>query len=201
MKLLSMDNYLSKTPTSKLRMKICKACPKPFQPWRSTQVCCSAGCALALVGIKKAKQAARDLASGRIELMSLREHLNKAQTVFNAWIRERDRLEPCISCQRHHTGQYHAGHLYTTKARPQSRFDPDNCHKQCSVCNNYLSGNIILYKENLIKKIGQAAFDKLADNNSSADFTIEIANAIAKDYKARLKALKAINAASDIMTD
>ena len=84
-----------------------------------------------------------------------------AQTAFNAFIRARDSKEPCISCQRHHSGQYHAGHFKTTGARSELRFNEDNCHKQCAPCNNHLSGNIEHYRPNLIKKIGRERVEAL----------------------------------------
>ena len=85
----------------------------------------------------------------------------EAQKAFNAYIRKRDEKEPCISCQRHHSGQYHAGHFKTTAARPDLRFNEDNCHKQCAPCNNHLSGNVGEYIVHLINKIGQDRFDAL----------------------------------------
>lgn len=85
----------------------------------------------------------------------------EAQKAFNAYIRKRDEKEPCISCRRHHTGQYHAGHFKTTAARPDLRFNEDNCHKQCAPCNNHLSGNIGEYITHLVEKIGKVRFDKL----------------------------------------
>lgn len=87
--------------------------------------------------------------------------LNEAQKAFNKYIRLRDAKEPCISCQRHHSGQYHAGHYKTVGARSDLRFHEDNCHKQCAPCNNHLSGNIGEYIGNLINKIGQKRFDAL----------------------------------------
>lgn len=183
---MALDGWLSKTPTSKLRMKICKACPKPFQPWRSTQTCCSAGCALALVGIKKAKQAARDLASGRIELMSLRDHLNKAQVEFNKFIRNRDG-NWCISCNKPSTGQIHAGHYRSTKAAPQLRFNEDNVQSQCAHCNMYNSGNIGEYRIHLIKKIGIERVEALENDNALKRYTIDDAIAIGTMYKLKLK--------------
>jgi len=68
---------------------------------------------------------------------------------------------PCISCQRHHDGQYHAGHYRSVGAMPSLRFNTWNIHKQCSACNNHLSGNMIDYRINLIGKIGQARVDWL----------------------------------------
>lgn len=113
----------------------------------------------------------------------------KAQQAFNAYIRERDRHLPCISCNRHHSGQYHAGHYKTVGARKDLRFNEDNCHKQCSVCNNHLSGNLAEYTINLIKKIGQDRFDKL-EKVEIKSYSVEELKEIIKTYKDKLKQLK-----------
>ena len=36
------------------------------------------------------------------------------------------------------------------------RYDFANIHKQCSVCNQRKSGNLLRYRANLIQKIGEA---------------------------------------------
>ncbi len=89
--------------------------------------------------------------------------LKKAQAAFNAFIRARDADQGCISCDKDKNwqGQWHAGHFKTTKARPDIRFNEDNCHKQCSVCNNHLSGNIGEYTPRLISKIGLERYEAL----------------------------------------
>ncbi|MCW7548446.1 recombination protein NinG [Photorhabdus sp. APURE] len=114
---------------------------------------------------------------------------NQAQQAFNAFIRERDKDLPCISCGRFHKGQYHAGHYRTTKAHPELRFDEDNCHKQCSACNNYLSGNIINYKPRLIEKIGQERFDALMMPKSLMKWRREDYERICDEYRAKLRRL------------
>jgi len=78
----------------------------------------------------------------------------KTQTIFNRYIRLRDDCLACISCGRHHSGQYHAGHYKTVGANPELRFHPDNCHKQCAPCNNHLSGNIVNFRIGMADKIG-----------------------------------------------
>lgn len=85
----------------------------------------------------------------------------KAQTAFNAYIRERDAGEACISCGRFHDGQWHAGHYLTTAAHPELRFDPRNCHKQCAPCNNHLSGNLVAFRKGLVQRYGQELVDWL----------------------------------------
>lgn len=74
---------------------------------------------------------------------------------FNQFIRLRDKDLPCISCGRYHQEQWHAGHYRSVGACPELRFDEMNVHKQCSVCNNYKSGNLTEYRLNLIRKIGE----------------------------------------------
>ncbi len=114
---------------------------------------------------------------------------SQAQQAFNAFIRERDKDLPCISCGRFHEGQYHAGHYLTIKAHPELRFDEDNAHKQCSACNNYLSGNIINYKPCLIEKIGQERFDRLMSHHALQKLKRDDYEQIRDYYKDKLRRL------------
>lgn len=43
-----------------------------------------------------------------------------------------------------------------------TRFDEDNAHAECRACNRFKADHMIGYRENLITKIGQQRFDKLA---------------------------------------
>ena len=115
--------------------------------------------------------------------------MKKAQAAFNAYIRARDENEPCISCQRHHQGQYHAGHYRTTGACPELRFEELNCHKQCSACNNHLSGNIVEYRINLIKKIGLDKVEWLEGKHEPKRYAAEDLLQIERHYKQKLKDL------------
>lgn len=98
--------------------------------------------------------------------------LKKTQGIFNGYIRLRDSDLPCISCRRHHTGQYHAGHYKTVGANPELRFHPDNCHKQCSACNNHLSGNIVNFRIGLVGKIGAEGLDFIEGPHPAKKYTI-----------------------------
>jgi hypothetical protein len=144
-----------------LKPKKCAACKTVFSPARSMQKVCGPKCAAdwaAKVAEQKAARAKRD------ERKSMREaiekaktrgsHLKELQTAFNAWIRARDAGHACISCGRYHKGQWHAGHYRSVGSEPSLRFEPDNVHLQCAPCNTHLSGNLIPYRVNLIKKIG-----------------------------------------------
>lgn len=83
----------------------------------------------------------------------------KAQTVFNAWIRKRDEGLGCISCGSYN--QIQAGHFYSAGHHNNLRFNEDNTNSQCLQCNFFLSGNLLKYRENLIKKIGLERVERL----------------------------------------
>jgi len=81
----------------------------------------------------------------------------KAQEATNRWIREvRDADKPCISCGYIGNGrQWHAGHYKSQGGNSSLRYHEWNIHKQCSICNNHLSGNLAEYRKNLIDRIGE----------------------------------------------
>ena len=165
----------------------CIICRQPFKRLNSLQKTCTEwDCISALIDGNKDKKARKELKVGRDRLKSLTSWLSDAQTVFNKWIRVRDG-NFCISCQKLIKGQTHAGHLRTTKAASQLRFNEDNCHSQCVSCNAHLSGHIIAYRINLVKKIGADRVEALESNNESKRYTIDEAKFIIKTYKDKLK--------------
>lgn len=144
----------------------------------------------------EAKKADRQrLAEKKQQVKPLSYFIKQAQQAFNEFIRYRDRHLPCISCGRHHDGQYHAGHFRTTGANPELRFNEDNCHRQCAPCNNHLSGNLIAYRPGLIVKIGQARFDALMGPNELPKWKREDYIRIRDEYRAKLKSMKQQEAA------
>lgn len=165
----------------------CLICKKTYTRLNSLQKTCTEwDCISQLLKLNKLKKARKELVAGRLKLKSLTDWLNDAQNVFNKWIRIRDG-NFCISCQRVHNGQIHAGHYRTVKAASQLRFNELNVHSQCSACNNHLSGNITEYRINLCKKIGTEQVEALENNNETHRYTIEEAKQIIKTYKERIK--------------
>jgi len=136
------------------------------------------------------KDAAKRDRERRMEVKPLSYWMKRAQSAFNAWVRARDAERACISCARHHDGQYHAGHYRTVGGNPELRFEPDNCHKQCSVCNNHKSGNLSAYRVRLIKKIGLERVEWLEGPHEPKRYRKEDYQAIEAEYKAKLKELK-----------
>ena len=69
-----------------------------------------------------------------------------------------------------------------TSVRPNLRFTEDNVHKQCQPCNTHLSGNLLCYRINLIKKIGQARVDVLEGESVTKKWTIDELKEIQQKY-------------------
>jgi Bacteriophage Lambda NinG protein len=172
-----------------LKPKKCRICRSEFTPRSRMQVVCGIDCATKLVALNRQKAEARKLREDKVRAKPRSEWLKLAQTVFNAYIRKRDEHLPCISCGRHHEGQYHAGHYRTVAAAPELRFDELNVHKQCSVCNNHKSGNITEYRINLAHRIGQAGVDYLEGPHEPKKFTVEELQEIIRKYREKIKLL------------
>lgn len=123
----------------KCRVATCRA---SFVPRASFQSWCSPDCGVVLARAKQEKKRVelaqverREIKVRKEKLKSRADHLKDTQQAFNAWVRERDAKLPCISCGRHHDGQYHSGHYRTVGANPELRFEPLNAWKQCAPCN------------------------------------------------------------------
>ena len=167
-------------------MTICAVCQKDFTPARMGQKVCGYRCSAKIGPLaRKVERAATRVAWDRLKTRSA--WAKEAQTAFNAYIRGRDSALPCISCGRHHTGQIHAGHYLSTGARPELRFNEDNCHAQCQPCNTHLHGNLVLYRVELIRRIGLEAVERLEGPHPAAKLTTADLRAIRDKYRSKLK--------------
>lgn len=186
--------------------KKCRApgCGQRFNPTMSTQKVCSVACAIAISKDSKlqkvaakaiTKQARQDLQERRERLKTKGEYLREAQTAFNAYIRERDRLAgyACISSGRPldwNGNAVDAGHFRSVGAAPHLRFDENNCHAQSKHDNRYLSGNVAEYRLGLIQRIGLVAVEALEADQAPRRYTIEDLQAIKALYRQKLRDLK-----------
>lgn len=92
------------------------------------------------------------------KLIPLPALLKKAQIVFNARVRQRDKDKGCISCGSEIT---EAGHYYSQGHYSALRFNEVNTNGQCTRCNRFLHGNLIHYRQGLVKRYGQQKLDLL----------------------------------------
>ena len=172
-------------------------CRASFVPRASFQSWCSPDCGVALARAKQEKTRKelaqverREIKVRKEKLKSRADHLKDTQKAFNAWVRARDAELSCVSCGSHHKGKYDAGHYRTVGGNPALRFEPMNCHRQCSQCNTQLSGNIVNYRIELVKRIGAEAVEWLEGPHEAKKYTIEQLKAMTAEYRAKTRELK-----------
>ncbi|QXG32913.1 recombination protein NinG [Pseudomonas viridiflava] len=185
----------AKTP----KAKKCRVpeCGASFIPQKLGQAVCSPACAIvdAPRNQAKARKALaqferREIKIRKEALKSRSEHMKDTQQAFNEWVRHRDAALPCVSCGRHHEGKYDAGHYRTVGSNPALRFEPMNCHRQCSPCNTQLSGNIVNYRLELVRRIGITNVEWLEGPHEPQKYTIEELKALTAKYRALTRELK-----------
>lgn len=168
----------------------CRYCKTPFERRLPMQSVCGPDCAVAIAKLKREKRERAEKKAAKEKAKTLSELRNEAQVAFNAYIRARDADKPCISCGRHHEGQWHAGHYLGRGARPELRFDESNVHKQCQPCNTHLHGNLILYRAELIKRVGLAEVERLEGPHEPLKLTRDDLRAIKVKYREKLKEIR-----------
>ncbi|MEO8174213.1 MAG: recombination protein NinG [Sediminibacterium sp.] len=108
--------------------------------------------------------------------------LVKAQVVFNAWIRKRDRDKGCVSCKS--LKVVHASHYYAAGSFGALRFKECNANGSCANCNKFLYGNLEAYRKELALRIGSKALlemDRIATENKRKKYSrLELMEIIAK---------------------
>ncbi len=191
MSLSKKDQLKKKKP---LKEKLCaySGCDNLFVPNSRQHKCCHYTCSVKwakeVKAERKRKEAALSLKEfNQNDISWLKEN---AQKYFNEYIRLRDKDLGCISCGNR-TRQMHAGHFKPKGSNGNIRFNEDNCHKQCALCNDgsKLSGNLVEYRKNLIKKIGIERVEALDRKVVKTYSVIELRKVIEK-YKWKVKGLK-----------
>jgi len=143
-------------PANSRKYGLCKPC---FDSWfRNWLLTTEEGQKKIKITIPKAK---KDIAKkNRLRTKEKKEAIrNKSyfekqlQTEINAIVRLIDQDKGCISCghgwESNWTRQKHAGHFYSVGANPSLRFNLLNIYVQCSVCNNWKSGNERNYEKGI----------------------------------------------------
>jgi hypothetical protein len=176
------------------RTKSCAVCQKPFTPARPMQKVCGFLCSKRVPVLQRKAEKERTKERKR-ELATIPELIRKAQREFNAFIRQRDKDQPCICCGRplgagDVGGAFDCGHYRSTGSASHLRFHEHNAHAQNKVCNRYGAGRAVDYRIGLIARIGREAVEALESDNRVHRWTREELREIATTYRAKLKELK-----------
>lgn len=183
----------------KVKQKKCKSkgCGVLFTPTRPMQTVCSVMCAVLDARIKREQAETKKRQEQRRKDRETRDKLRplswfhaKTRAAVHKYIRTRDADEPCISCGTTHAAQWDAGHFISVGADSSLRYDFANIHKQCSVCNQHKSGNLLRYRANLIQKIGEAEVLRLEGPQPVHKWTREELAQIEQEAKRLTKQLE-----------
>lgn len=171
--------------------KKCASCRQLFTPERPMQNTCCGTCALAWVNAHQAKKHRAETVRRKKALLDNcpKHWAKKAKDACHAYIRERDRDLPCVSCGRFHDGQYHAGHYRPSGVNSALRYDERNIHKQCAPCNNHKSGNIGEYRKMLVLRFGDDLVEWLDDNHEVKRWTVDDLKAVHAYYTDKLSGI------------
>lgn len=178
-----------------MKQKACKICKNKFLPERQMQSVCSYECSLEY-GKKHLSNEVKEKKKQDNKVKREFQQNDKvflkelAQKVFNTYIRMRDKDLACVSCGTTNDIQYHASHFKPAGGYSYLKFDENNVHKSCSRCNSQLAGNLIPYREALIKKIGIEEVERLEQPNQIKTWSVEEYQEIIKKYRQKTKELK-----------
>lgn len=192
-----------------MKAKKCIVCTTEFTPLRSTQRVCTGECAIKCAIEKRDKKRAqeeRNLAAADRKVIRLQKEklktrsdwMKEAQVAFNAFIRERDKHEDCISCGRSLCnseskktgGSFDSGHYRSVGSAIHLRFDERNAHGQCKQCNRYGAGRAVDYRLGLIARIGLKNVEALEAEQEPKKYTIDDLKAIKATYRQKLKEMQ-----------
>jgi hypothetical protein len=178
-----------------------KKCETIFQRKGYCDIDCLAADTRAKNVVKEAKKKARQFKEmkDRVESQGSKSKLmTRAQASFNAYIRERDANQPCISCSTTKVvdggyigaGGWDAGHYRSRGATPELRFNEDNCFKQCVSCNRDNSGNVVNMRIGIMFRIGEKRLTRVEGPHPAKKYTADDLHSIDKEYKNKLKQLQ-----------
>ncbi len=145
---------------------------------------------------KKDKQKRADFRKKQVDVKGLRHWIKETQKVVNAYVRQRDKGKPCISCgiYEHQCktkslrgSVWDAGHYKTTKARPEIRFDMRNINGQCKSCNQFHSGRIKDQEVGIVERYGQERLDWLLSYHKPKHYTIEYLERLRRVLRKRMR--------------
>jgi hypothetical protein len=189
----------AKSAAKVYKPKKCQICEEYFVPVKQFQPCCfpPKDCWKVHIINQKKKQFAKQCKKEKDAYYEKEKKLDQleheARKQFQAWIKLRDKNEPCISCQTTFTRQWDGGHFFKAELYSAMIFNEMNCHKQCCYCNNHLDANLLEYRKGLIKRYGVAyveELEKIKDSLRSYKYSKNELIEIKAKYKEKIKQLK-----------
>lgn len=177
-----------------MKQRKCMNCAVLFVPDRMGQKACSPKCAYDSVETKKRKAfRAETVRRKKALLENDKGHwAKKAREACHAYVRERDKDLPCISCGAMPTAvKRDAGHYRASGNNSALRFDAErNIFAQCVPCNQHKSGNLIAYRKTLIERLGIDVVEWLDSNHEVKRWSLDELKEVHRHYTQKLKEIQ-----------
>jgi hypothetical protein len=141
-----------------MKLHICKICKQEYTPQRQAQPRCFS-CIKQSEKDKRFTQLKKQIEKP-LKQNPLKIKIDERQKEVNAFVRQRDKGKPCISCGIMGV-KLEAGHYISRARSSKMRYDLDNIHGQCWNCNNILHGNHEGFKKGLIERYGKEYLENL----------------------------------------
>lgn len=185
------------TPQRRTRKCAVKGCSNRFQPRNMGHKVCGPECAAIFSVSERKRLAAKADRQAKLDRMDKGEWLEATQKVFNAYIRERDKDQPCICCglffdakDRLTGGQWDAGHYLSRGSAAHLRFVEDNVHKQLKGHNRPGGTTRAQFREGMIARIGVERVEALEADQTPRHYTIDDLKRMKAEYSAKLRELR-----------
>lgn len=141
-----------------------------------------------ILKIQKPRIALERAEKDRKVLSELKRALKATKEVIHAFVRERDKGKPCISCGMPWHKDFHAGHFHKAELFETLKFNLDNIHGQCPGCNIFKDGNLEQYNINLPHRIGNDRYNILQSLAQSDKQSVKVWNVESlRDIRENLK--------------
>lgn len=142
---------LDRSSFTSTRAKYCNPCKRIIQLEQKQAM---TERSLARTKIKKQKT---------VGILKISDLKKAVQREVNAYVRLRDRDDTCLACGKYQD-KMDASHFIAQGSSGYLRYHPTNIHNTCYSCNRFKHGNLICYRINLCKKVGEHDVKWLEDN-------------------------------------
>jgi hypothetical protein len=168
--------------------------PDCIDGWAERQAAKAKAAAIKADAKRRKVDRATDRARRRA-LETIPELIKAAQKEFNAYIRQRDKGQPCICCGRSLNdagvgGAFDCGHYRSVGSASHLRFNELNANGQTKHCNRYGAGRAVDYRIGLIARVGLEAVEALENDNTPHKWTADELRSIRETYKQKRKQLE-----------
>lgn len=152
-----------------MKAKKCKHCKKSFEPFNSMQQVCGFECASKAYYKRQAEYKKAERIKLKESIKTLSDYKKDLQKEINTIVRLIDQGCSCLACGAKNV-KVDASHYYSQGGWSNLRWNLFNIYSGCAQCNTYKSGNLIKFREGIIREFGINIMEFIEDLNVQYPF-------------------------------